>query len=70
MQQREVEIDIDDYRKNPQLRQRTAQQTHHKGSHQGAHHKESGHQIAGYCTQCGTPLLKKHKYCPICGNRV
>lgn len=23
-----------------------------------------------FCTGCGTPLLKEHKYCPICGARV
>lgn len=23
-----------------------------------------------FCGSCGTPLLKEHKYCPICGGRV
>ncbi|NTV23458.1 MAG: hypothetical protein HGA85_03725 [Nanoarchaeota archaeon] len=25
---------------------------------------------SAYCSQCGTPLLKHHRYCPICGARV
>jgi len=29
-----------------------------------------GVQRGGYCPSCGTPLLKTHKFCPLCGGRV
>ena len=83
--QREVEINIDDYKNNPQLRQQTLQQHEHSRTANPTHHgtprthQQPGHQNTGhsqtqatgqkFCTQCGTPLLKKHKSCPICGNR-
>lgn len=130
---RDVSIDIDDYRNNPQLKQQvmqgghgrstnqdsaqnvhTAQQSQNthahtsQGSHQAqaVHHQTNqqvhqpaqhsqkvhhpvhaqGHQPqhasqkvnphsaqtkpgAKFCGECGSPLLKKHKYCPICGIR-
>jgi hypothetical protein len=94
--QREVEIDIDNYRKNPQLRQQVLQQGAHSGAtahhgtpgthtqhptqhhttpqrtHHPAHAQQQTHQTqaARFCHQCGTPLLKHHKFCPICGARV
>lgn len=86
--ERSVDIDIDDYRKNPQLRQQAMQhgthtqrqthqqqqRTHHKTQHshhtQQHTHKTHSKQKSAFCTQCGTPLLKHHKFCPICGASV
>jgi hypothetical protein len=116
----EVDIDIDDYRNNPQLRQQ-AMQKPYSGSTQnpGSHYNTPGTyqqptrptqsarplqqtvrqqpqqmrptdqrtvqshpaqrtqtyqsqpvQKGSFCHQCGTPLLKHHKYCPICGAKV
>ena len=81
----EAEIDIDDYRKNPQMRQQAlaqksqqsniqnAQRMHHNQgqTHQQAHNTHHASQgKSSFCSQCGTPLLKHHKFCPICGAKV
>ncbi len=89
--ERTVDIDIDNYRKTPQLRQQTVHQNKHvhhqthyqqqqrtqhqaQPSHSTQHHQYPQHrqlkQKSAFCTQCGTPLLPKHKFCPICGARV
>jgi Sec-independent protein translocase protein TatA len=125
--QSEYDIDIDDYRNDPRLRQQAMyQQAQQKGyaqqhpqaqgganahaSHpnaqahlgvqhqkhpyvvhqqraQNVHHpmhhsqKESTVHVlrqahshnplqGGFCGQCGTPLLKSHKFCPMCGART
>jgi len=111
MQKRErsAEIDIDDYRNNPHLRQQAMQQqdsytkatqpshqhqqaqhtphtsqqhdhhqTHQQGGHTGhhttQHQKVNTHnkkeKKARFCPHCGTPLLPKHKFCPICNAQV
>ena len=72
----EAEINMDDYR-----RQRSGQ--HHQQAQrqqapsptpkspppqQQSNSPPKGQQ--GFCSQCGTPLLKQHKFCPICGARV
>ncbi len=71
----QVNIDIDDYRKNPQLRQQAMEgespkhpHTQHKTLSQKKTHHKSGD--SKFCHQCGSPLLPKHKFCPICGTRV
>ncbi len=90
----DVEIDIDEFRNNPQKRQQAMQnkenfkqrysgntsnntQIHHHTPQEPQPPKKKPKalfakkaQVVGYCSQCGTPLLSKHKYCPICGNRV
>jgi hypothetical protein len=118
----EVDIDIEDYRRNPQLRQqvlqRGGQQSNSANSYNGTPRNSSGqsgqypsgqspnlqqqplqgsqqlsqssqsmhnhhqshssqpHQVhphnpnSRFCHQCGSPLLKEHKYCPVCGARV
>ncbi len=90
--ERSVDIDIDDYRRNPQLRQQAMQQkshashqpqhkTHQQQQHKTHHTSQQGHtqqhsqhkpakQKSAFCGQCGTPLLKQHKFCPICGDRT
>ena len=86
--ERSADIDIDEYRRNPQLRQQAMQQnkpvhhrthqpqhrTHHKTQHshhtQQQTHKTHSKQKSAFCGQCGTPLLKQHKFCPICGTRT
>ncbi len=105
--EREIEIDIDDYKKNPNLRQEVLHRGYPKrysdssaqnayqeaqqrippqqgGQQQAAHHypqqqpqpqhhpshAQRQQPAQRFCTSCGTPLLKQHKYCHICGNRV
>jgi hypothetical protein len=110
---REIDIDIDDYRRNPQLRQQAMQgassyNRQNPATHYGTprnfpqqpqqfqqqqypqqrqpvsqsptqqsnpgyvrvpqHQKTSSN--GSFCSNCGSPLLKHHKYCPICGGRV
>lgn len=115
----EADIDIDDYRNNPALRQaamkngypssqpnqnfyqaeRRFQQNIQQKNNQNPVDRErpqyqaqqpqqnqfsNANQFArpnpqiqsqktfsqGFCPSCGTPLLKEHKFCPICGARV
>ena len=89
----EYDIDIDDYRNNPQLRKEAMQnkqnfqqrysnpnQQHHATQPVVQHptlktranptaHKHSS-KTAAYCSQCGSPLMKGHKFCPICGSKT
>ncbi len=109
----EVDIDMQDYKSNPQLRQTAMQhkqnfqqrystphnvhqhtqhrsqqhQPQHQAQHSAAHQAQrqtipnsvnlskshplkKSKKVAGYCGNCGSPLLKKHKFCPICGARI
>ena len=101
----ETEVNIDDYKNNPYLRQQvmqgqghhhtqhhqtqavrqpqhhtvhqTAQQPQHHPVQQTAHHtttlqvhRPQKNQNARFCHQCGVPLMKSHKFCPMCGNQV
>ena len=92
--ERSADIDIDDYRRNPKLRQQAMQQsgqshqtqqpqhrTHQQQQHKIHHTPQQSHtqqhsqhkpakQKSSFCGQCGTPLLKQHKFCPICGART
>ncbi len=107
--QMEVEIDIDDFRRNPQLRSQAMQPQKYQGHDDRAtiyghprdysgqarptfnsatvqqeqrmqpnqatvpvspHHNKSHAQVQRFCGNCGTPLLKEHKFCPICWARV
>lgn len=88
---RDYEIDMEDYKNNPQLRhqamqhkqnfqqryttnqEQTGYQNPHQhplphDSHKEVHHK--GSKTSAFCSQCGSPLMKNHKFCPICGNRL
>ncbi|MBT7440375.1 zinc ribbon domain-containing protein [archaeon] len=119
---RDVEIDIDDFRNNPQKRREAmnnqnfqnrnqmpnsgaVNQTHqqHLGQHHQTHHNAQHRpqkpilphgdnqktqvpthnqmnqkktsffkraKSGGFCSECGSPLLAKHKFCPVCGGRT
>jgi hypothetical protein len=112
MQQRgdnDVDIDIDDYKSNPYLReearkrgypstgpsqefrqaeiqfQQNIKSPQQRGQQQMQQQQPQRQQYPSYpqtqqrmqtpsdsrfCPNCGTPLLRHHKFCPICGNRV
>ncbi|MEM2138783.1 MAG: hypothetical protein QXM96_01370 [Candidatus Woesearchaeota archaeon] len=87
--EREIEIDIDDFRNrqnrtnqvnnsrnfsyNNQLSRNTGnfQQNQINPTHYGTPRTHSSvNNQNKRCPNCGTPLLKEHKVCPICNSRV
>jgi rubrerythrin len=81
IQRGEMEVDIDmqenarrQQSRQPMQQQQYSQQARNQQIHpaninrQQAPRHNTGSQ--NFCHQCGTPLLKHHKYCPICGARI
>ena len=60
-QKGDIEIDMEDSKRQQQAPHQ------HSTQHVQTSNKKITH---GFCNTCGTPLLKHHKFCPICGSKV